>query len=84
MGLDYRNLSFLSTHVARTGHSDFPGDFLSLPMASLETTINIERKTPWGLAALGSQAFRVMLKFFFVLFLLCFVAHLAFYDRYCH
>ena len=33
---------------------------------------------------LRSQAFRVMLEFFFVLFLLCFVAHLAFYGRYSH
>ena len=29
------------------------------------------------LVLVGSQAFRVMLKFLFVLFLLCFVAHLA-------
>ena len=36
------------------------------------------------LVMLGSQAFRVMLEFFFVLFLLCFVAHLAFYGRYSH
>jgi hypothetical protein len=36
------------------------------------------------LVPLGSQPFRVMLEFFFVLFLLCFVAHLAFYGRYSH
>jgi len=36
------------------------------------------------LVTLGSQAFRVMLEFFLVLFLLCFVAHLAFYGRYRH
>ena len=36
------------------------------------------------LVMLGSQAFRAMLEFFFVLFLLCFVAHLPFYGRYSH
>lgn len=36
------------------------------------------------LVMLGSQAFRVVLEFFFVLFLLCFIAHLAFYGRCSH
>ena len=36
------------------------------------------------LVMLSSQAFRLMLEFFFVLFLLCLVAHLAFYGRYSH
>jgi hypothetical protein len=33
---------------------------------------------------LRSQAFRAMLEFLFVLFLICFVAHLAFYGRHSH
>ncbi len=36
------------------------------------------------LVMVGSQAFRVMLEVFFVLFLLCLVAHLALYGRYNH
>jgi hypothetical protein len=36
------------------------------------------------LVVLGSQPFRVMLEMFFVLFLLCFVAHRSVYGRYSH
>jgi hypothetical protein len=36
------------------------------------------------LIVLGSQPFRIMLEMFFVLFLLCFVAHRAVYGRYSH
>ena len=36
------------------------------------------------LLVLSILAFRVMLEFFLVFFLLCFVAHLAVYRRYSH
>jgi hypothetical protein len=36
------------------------------------------------LSLLDSQPFRIMLEMFFVLFLLCFVAHRAVYSRYSH
>ena len=36
------------------------------------------------LLVLGSQPFRIMLEMFFVLFLLCLVAHRAVYGRYSH